>query len=96
MIVSFADSTTEDIYHGRDTKAARRIQRALWRRIQIRLDLLNACSTLDDLRIPPANRLEKLRGDWSGFYSVRVNDQYRVVFRFIEGTAADVKCIDYH
>jgi toxin HigB-1 len=96
MIVSFGDKTTEDIFHGQSTKAARRIATALWPRIQAKLDLLNACTSLEDLRVPPSNRLEKLRGDWVGYYSMRVNDQYRVVFRFVGGTAADVRCTDYH
>jgi len=96
MIVSFGDKTTEDIFHGHDTKAARRIAQVLWVRIQAKLDLLNASITLEDLRVPPSNRLEKLRGDWGGFYSVRVNDQYRLVFRFMNGGASDVRCTDYH
>ena len=96
MIVSFGDKTTEDIFHGQDTKAARRIAQVLWERIQAKLDLMNASTTLEDLRVPPSNRLEKLRGNWAGFYSVRVNDQYRVVFRFVAGNAIDVLCTDYH
>ena len=96
MIVSFGDKTTEDIFHGRDTKAARRIAQPLWPRIQTKLDLLNASTLLADLRVPRSSRLEKLRGHWRGFYSLRVNDQYRLVFRFVNGTALDVRCIDYH
>jgi proteic killer suppression protein len=96
MIVSFGDKTTEDIFHGHETKAARRIAQTLWARVQTKLDLLNASSTLEDLRVPPSNPLEKLRGDWAGFYSVRVNDQYRLVFRFDSGNASDVRCTDYH
>jgi proteic killer suppression protein len=96
MIVSFGDKTTEDIFHGHQTKAARRITQTLWSRVQAKLDLLNASTTLEDLRVPPSNRLEKLRGDWTGFYSLRVNDQYRVVFRFVSGDALDVRCTDYH
>ncbi|MFZ1009987.1 MAG: type II toxin-antitoxin system RelE/ParE family toxin, partial [Candidatus Sulfotelmatobacter sp.] len=95
-IVSFGDKTTEDIFHGCDTKPARKIARVLWARVQVKLDLLNASTTLEDLRVPPSNRLEKLRGDWMGFYSLRVNDQYRVVFRFTSGNAIDVQCTDYH
>jgi proteic killer suppression protein len=87
MIVSFGDKTTEDVFHGHQT---------LWSRVQAKLDVLNASTTLEDLRVPPSNRLEKLRGDWAGFYSVRVNDQYRVVFRFVNGDALDVRCTDYH
>jgi proteic killer suppression protein len=96
MIVSFGDKTTEDIYHGRDTKSARRIAPALWARVQAKLDMLNASTTLEDLRVPPSNRLEKLRGDSAGFHSIRVNNQYRLIFRFNSGTAADVRCTDYH
>ena len=96
MIVSFGDKTTEDIFHGHDTKAAGRIAQVLWARVQAKLDLLNASTTLEDLRVAPSNRLEKLRGDRAGFYSVRVNDQYRVVFRFGGGSAVDVRCTDYH
>jgi len=95
MIVSFGDKTTEDIFHGCDTKAARRIAQVLWTRVQFRLDPLNASTTLEDLRVPPSNRLEKLRGNWAGFYSLRVNDQYRVTFRFMRGNASDVRCTDY-
>lgn len=96
MIVSFADATTADIYHGSDTKAARKLPQEIWTRVQRKLDLLNACTSVEDLRIPPANRLEKLRGDLAGFYSIRVNDQYRVVFRFFAGHCQDVYCKDYH
>ena len=96
MIVSFGDKTTEDIFHGHQTKAARRITQTLWSRVQTKLDLLNASTMLEDLRVPPSNRLEKLRGDWTGFYSLRVNDQYRMVFRFVSGDALDVRCTDYH
>ena len=58
--------------------------------------MLNACHVLDDLRIPPSNRIEKLRGKWEGFFSIRVNEQYRIVFRFQTGNCTDVRCTDYH
>ena len=96
MIVSFADATTADIFHGSDSKAARKLPRALWGRIQQKLDLLNACNSLEDLRIPPANRLEKLKGDLDGLYSIPVNQQYRIVFRFASGQCAAVRCTEYH
>ena len=96
MIVSFGDKTTLDIFHGHDTKAARRIMQPLWKRIQAKLDLLNASINLEDLRVPPSNHLEKLRGNLAGLYSVRINDQYRLVFRFMNGHASDVRCTDYH
>jgi proteic killer suppression protein len=96
VISSFGDATTADIYHGSDTKTARKIRRDLWSRIQHKLDSLNACTSIEDLRLPPANRLEKRRGDLAGFYRIRVNPQYRIVFRFVNGKCEEVRCIDYH
>ena len=96
MIVSFGDRITEDIYHGRDSTSSRRISRSLWQRIQSKLDLLNAAISLQDLRVPPSNHLEKLRGNLIGFHSVRVNSQYRLVFRFEECNCSEVRCMDYH
>ncbi len=96
MISSFGDATSAEIYHGSDTKASRRIRRELWSRVQRKFDLLNACISIGDLRTPPANRLEKLRGDLDGFYSIRVNQQYRIVFRFANGNCEEVRCTDYH
>jgi len=96
VISSFGDATSADIYHGSDTKAARRIARELWSRVQHKLDLLNACTSVEDLRVPPANRLEKLKGNLAGFYSVRVNQQYRIVFKFANGNCEEVRCTDYH
>lgn len=96
MIVSFADATTADIYHGSDSRAARKLPRELWSRIQQKLDLLNACTSIQDLRVPPANRLEKLRGDLAGLYSIRVNQQYRIVFKFVNGNCEEVRGTDYH
>lgn len=94
MIVSFGDKTTEDIYHSLDTKAARKIARELWGRIQRKLDLMNAAATVADLQSPPSNRLEQLRGDLKGFMSIRINDQYRLVFRFAGGHCHEVRCTD--
>lgn len=96
MISSFGDATSADIYHGSDTKAARKIHRELWSRVQGKFDLLNACTSVEDLRVPPANHLEKLRGDLAGFYSIRVNQQYRIIFRFAHGNCEEVRCTDYH
>jgi toxin HigB-1 len=96
VIVSFADKTTEDIYHGRNTRAARRISQLLWGRIQDKLDLLNAATSMQDLRVPPSNRLEKLSGDLAGKYSIRVNEQYRLVFAWADGNCVGVVCMDYH
>ena len=61
-----------------------------------KLEALNAAARLEDLTVPPSNRLEKLRGTIEGFYSIRVNDQWRVIFRWIEGEAHDVQVVDHH
>jgi proteic killer suppression protein len=96
VIRSFGDAATEDVFYGVDSKAARRLPRAIWPVIRRKLDLLMATRSLLDLRIPPGNRLESLRGDQAGRHSIRVNDQYRITFRFEVGGAREVRCEDYH
>jgi proteic killer suppression protein len=96
MIVNFADKATEDIFHGTDSKSARQIPNTAWRIAARKLDMVNGAHDLRDLKIPPANRLEALKGKLSGFHSIRVNDQYRIIFRWDEGNARDVEIIDYH
>ena len=96
MIRSLADETTRDIWNGVNTKAARRIPRDLWPIVQRKLDQIDAVSKLEDLRVPPGNRLHALTGDLRGLLAVRVNDQYRIVFRFAGADAFDVQCTDYH
>ena len=96
MIRGFADKITEDLYHGKKSKDARRIPKSIWKVAQRKLDLLNRSMSLQDLRVPPSNRLEKLRGDLEGFHSIRINDQYRIVFVFRHGGAHDVQVLDYH
>jgi toxin HigB-1 len=66
------------------------------KRAIVKLDQLNAANALDDLRIPPANRLEALQGSLAGFYSIRINDQWRLCFRWENGNASDVHITDYH
>ena len=94
MILSFADQATHDVYHGLNTRAARKIPTQLWDRVRDKLDMLNASQSIEDLRTPPSNRLEN--GERQGFYSIRVNDQYRIVFRFETGQCSAVQCTDYH
>ncbi len=96
MIVGFRDRATQDIYDGTDSKEARAIPKHLWPVAVRKLDMINAAHDVLDLRAPPGNRLEKLRGDRAGFFSIRINDQYRVVFRFGNGNASDVQITDYH
>lgn len=96
VIRSFADRTTADLYHGKNSKPARRVPKELWTIAQRKLDLLNRATSLTDLRVPPSNRLEKLRGDLEGFHSIRVNEQDRVVFRCERGDAHEVAVVDDH
>jgi toxin HigB-1 len=96
MILNFADKATEDIYHGVDSKAARRIPISIRNMAHRKLDMLNAAFTLSDLRVPPANRLEALKGKWKGHHSIRINGQYRIVFIWMDGNANDVEITDYH
>lgn len=94
MILSFRDRATEDVFHGENTREARRLPVSLWEIIRRKLDMLNAASRLDDLKSPPGNRLEKLQG---GRYSIRVNDQYRIVFKVQNASQfTEVQCTDYH
>jgi proteic killer suppression protein len=96
VIQSFGDDATADLFRERNTRAARRIPRDLWRGAQRKLKLLDAAVRLDDLRVPGGNRLEALRGHEAGRYSLRVNDQYRITFRWESGHAWEVCVEDYH
>jgi len=96
VIRDFGDQTTEDIFHGRNTKHARRVPREIWTVAARKLDMINKAISVRDLRAPPRNRLEMLRGELAGFYSIRVNQQYRVVFRFADTDASEVRIVDYH
>ena len=96
MIRALADDTTRDIWHGLNTKAARRVPRDLWPIVRRKLDQIDAVTRLDDLKVPPGNHLHQLAGDLRGYYAVRVNDQYRIVFRFEGADAFEVRCTDYH
>ena len=96
MISSFGDEATEDIFNGENTKAARRIPMDLWKTASRKLDMLNAAHELRDLMVPPHNRLESLRGNLAGKHSIRVNDQFRIVFRWKDGNAHEVRITDYH
>jgi len=96
VIASFADAATEHLFNGKDTREARKIPKSIWSVAERKLDLLNGAKALADLKIPPGNRLEKLSGRLKGKYSIRVNDQYRIVFAFENGTASEVEITDYH
>ena len=95
MIRTYADAGTEDIFDGRNSKAARRqLPLALWPRARRLLDQLQRAHAVTDMAQPPGNRLERLAAD--GRYSVRINEQYRVTFRWNEGAVKEVWCGDYH
>lgn len=96
MIINFADKTTEDIYNGLDSKPARKMPMVIWNIAQRKLDMIDAATEIKDLKIPPANRLEKLKGSLDGYYSIRINDQYRIIFKWINSAAENVKITDYH
>jgi proteic killer suppression protein len=93
MIRSFRDKDTERLFHGERIKnLARPVQRAAMRKLAI----LDAAESLEDLRVPPGNRLEKLSGDRKGQHSIRVNDQWRICFCWSDGDADEVEITDYH
>jgi proteic killer suppression protein len=92
MIKSFRDKETEQLFHDLLVRRFGQIERIARRK----LILLNSAVRLQDLRIPPGNRLEALRGDRSGQYSIRINDQWRICFRWEDGDAHDVEITDYH
>jgi toxin HigB-1 len=93
MIRSFADRDTERLFA---RTPARRWPTTLHRIMLRKLLMVDAAQALEDLRIPPRNRLEKLRGDRAGQHSIRINDQWRVCFRWRDGGAHDVEIVDYH
>jgi proteic killer suppression protein len=96
MIAGFGDKQTEDLFHGRRTARTRRFPPDITRLALRKLDVLNGASSVIDLRSPPGNRLEALQGDLLGFYSIRVNQQWRIVFRWEGSDAHDVRLVDYH
>ena len=97
MIRSFGDQATEDLFNGRNSKVARqRLPRSLWKVAARKLDALDQAEIMDDLRVPPGNRLEALRGDRRSQHSIRINDQYRICFRWTDSGPVDVEIVNYH
>ena len=93
MILTFGDKDTESIWNGiRVINMPLDIQNVGRRKLR----MLNNSQTITDLRIPPSNRLEKLSGNLDGFYSIRINNQWRIIFQWIEGQSEQVKIVDYH
>lgn len=93
MIISFGSKDTEKIWLGERVKKIPNQIQEIGRR---KLRMLNNAVDLNDLRIPPANRLEKLSGTLKAFYSIRINDQWRIIFKWASGNAFEVEVIDYH
>ena len=97
MIRSFKDRGTEDIFNGKNTKEARRsCPPGLWQVAARKLDQLDSVKSLEELRIPPGNRLERLAGDRAGQLSIRINGQFRICFLWIDGEPGEVEITDYH
>lgn len=92
MIRSFGDKRTEALFRDEFVRHFQGIARPAKRK----LEAINAAGRLDDLRVPPANRLEKLKGDMKDFHSIRINDQWRVIFKWLDGEPHEVRIVDYH
>ena len=96
MIVDFADKMTEDLFHGRSSAKVKRLPADMQKSALMKLDILDAAYSVMDLKSPPGNRLESLEGNLKGMYSIRINGQWRLVFRFENSNAYDVQIMDYH
>jgi len=97
MIVSFKNHATEDIFNGKNTKNARKLcPQSIWRVSARKLDQLDSVVKLDELKVPPGNRLESLSGNRNEEFSIRINDQYRICFKWSETGPFDVEITDYH
>ena len=93
MIVSFEDRETEKIWEGKKSRVLpTEIQQVARRKLR----MINNADNINDLRIPPANHLKKLKGERSNFYCIRINDQWRIVFNWQNNNAENVQIIDYH
>jgi proteic killer suppression protein len=97
MIVSFKDQATEDIFNGVNSKAARKAcPQTLWRITSRKLDQLDSVQQLEELKVPPGNRLEKLSGNRKAEHSIRINEQYRICFVWGKSGPINVEITDYH
>jgi len=97
MIVSFKNQATEDVFNGKSSKIARKLcPQSLWKVATRKLDQLDFVVNIDELKVPPGNRFERLTGDRKNEYSIRVNDQYRVCFKWSEPGPFDVEITGYH
>jgi proteic killer suppression protein len=95
-IRSFGDQATTDVYNGVNSAKARGLPKDIIKVAQRKLDMLNAAATIQDLRSPPSNHLEELKGGLKGFHSIRINKQWRIIFRWTSGGPEAVQITDYH
>jgi len=93
LILSFGDKDTRELFR---TGKSRKLPADIWRRALRKLEMIDKAETIEDLRVPPGNRLEKLKGSKRDYYSIRVNDQWRITFKFENGNAYEVKVEDYY
>ena len=93
MILPFGDKETRELFK---TGKSKKLPPDIWRRTLRKLEMLDKAESLEDLKVPPGNRLEALKGYREGYYSIRINDQWRITFRFSSGNAFEVKVEDYH
>ena len=96
MIIAFGNALAKDLFYDRQSKATRQFPPELRRFARRKLLYLHDAAELRDLRVPPGNRLERMQGQWKGFHSIRINDQWRLVFQWSGGQARGVQIIDYH
>jgi proteic killer suppression protein len=96
MLRTIAGKTTQDVYDGVNSRHARKVPKELHGKARRLLDQLNAAPSIEFLRIPPSNRLEKLKGDLAGYWSLSIDDQWRIIFDWEGNDGHDVKIADYH
>jgi proteic killer suppression protein len=96
VIINFANKLAEDLFEDKSSKAVRAFPPELHRAARRKLQYIHEAAELNDLKVPPGNRLEALKGDRNGFQSIRINDQWRIVFKWEQGNAKDVSVEDYH
>jgi toxin HigB-1 len=96
VISSFGNHLSEDLFDDKNTRATRQFPPELLRAARRKLLYLHDADQLIDLKVPPGNRLDALRGDLKGYHSIRINDQWRIIFQWKDGNCYDVKVVDYH
>ena len=96
MIISFGVKVTYDLYHGITSRRVQKIPNKIQEITLYKLDIINATQNLNDLKSPLGNRLEQLKGNLKGFYSIKINSQWRLIFRWESNVAHDVQVTDYH